>query len=51
MGKVTDSVRISVYDFEECSHFQRNPTPALQAPQEHSSAGQQMCEQPIAIRL
>lgn len=51
IGRVTNSVRIRVYDFEECSYFQRNPTPALQALQEHGSAGQQMCEQPIAISL
>lgn len=51
MGRVTDSVGIRVYDFEECSHFQPNPPPALQALQEHGSAGPQMCEQPIAVRF
>lgn len=51
MGKVTHSMGIRGYDFEECSHFQPDPTPALQGVQEHSSAGQQMCEQLIAIRL
>lgn len=51
MGRVTDSVGIRVYDFEECSHFQPNPPPALQALQEHGSAAPQMCEQPIAVRF
>lgn len=50
VGKVALSIGIRGCDFEECSHFQHNPSPALPALQEHSSAGQQMCEQPIAIR-
>lgn len=38
LGRVTHSTGIRGCDFEECSHFQHNPTPALQGVQEHSSA-------------
>lgn len=51
MGRVTHSIGIRGYDFEEYSHFQHNPTPALQAVQEHSSAGQQTLEQLVVTRL
>lgn len=47
MGRVTHSVGIRGCDFEECSHFQHNPTPA----QELSSAAQHMQEQLVVIRL
>lgn len=51
MRRVTHSIGIRGCDFEECSYFQHNPTPALQGVQEHSSAGQQMHQQLVVVRL